>query len=562
MPAQAARAAEESQQRAAQSEPSSGVAELQAQLQETQRSLADHVEKVRTLESMLAEHDAIKREVGSLRDAMEERKREMELFRVTSSRRSHDQHDDDNDFTSDDDDARSISTVVPHELERVEEEDEDAIAAEEEEERRRRREELGRPRTPEPTGMGMSEDDDEQEHQAQFRKPVVTDLRPRSPSPPPPAPAVVPDEFTDRLNALAKQLEIALELSRSLEAQHASAQSTISVLEAKVASLENLVQETQTQVQSQAEVTDQLLHASEAARAAPAEPSVPAAAVEEARKQERESLTAMFSEWKKNVEGRWSSVQEDFMEERERLRRAKEEWETRMRAAEDTVTNAAAKVESGLLSLASFQAQHQHGLMNGNAKPHTSGGLVTPPSPRSLSAESTRPRRQRKRVSPSRGRTRSRSISPAPTDDALENVSSHDAEGSEASYSGPRRRSPWSVDDSSDSEGLHPSDRERGDAPESSSKMPFPITPESSVVNQPISTSKVVPAATADARAHAQQPPKAPVSSTATFPPPDSPHADVAFQHPYHTASAAAGITVLAVATLAVMWRVKPEVTV
>ena len=233
-----------------------------------------------------------------------------------------------------------------------------------------------------------------------------------------------------------------------------------------------------------------------------------------------------------------------------------------MRAAEDTVTKAAAKVESGLLSLASFQAQHQHGLMNGNAKPHTSGGLVTPPSPRSLSAESTRPRRQRKRVSASRGRTRSRSISPAQTDDTPENVSSHDAEGSEASFSGPRRRSPWSVDDSSDSEGLHPSDRERGDAPESTSKMPFPITPESSVVNQPISTSKVAPAATADGRAHAQQPPKAPVSSTATFPPPAPPNTDVAFQHPYHTASAAIGITMLTVATLAVMWRVKPEVTV
>ncbi|TFK86123.1 hypothetical protein K466DRAFT_600587 [Polyporus arcularius HHB13444] len=552
MPAQAARAAEENQQRAAQAESSTGVAELQAQLQETQRSLADHVDKVRTLEGVLAEHEAVKREVSSLRDAMEERKREMELFRVTSSRRSHDEHDDDNEFTSDDDDARSVSTVVPHELEPVDEEDEEQIAAEEEEERRRRREELGRPRTPEPTGMGIPEDDYEQEHH-RFRKPAVSEHRPRPVSPSPPASSAIPDDFTDRLNALAKQLEMALELSRSLEAQHASAQSTISVLEAKVASLENAVQVTQTQVQSQAEVTDQLIHASEAARSAPAEPSVPAAAVEEARKEERESLTAMFSEWKKSVEGRWSSVQEDFVEERDRLRRAKEEWETRMRAAEETVTNAAAKVESSLLSLASFQAQHQHGLMNGNAKPHTSGGLVTPPSPRSLSADSTRPRRQRKR-----GRTRSRSISPAPADDIPENVSSHDAEGSEGSYSGPRRRSPWSVDDSSDSEGLHPSDRERGDAPEGS-KMPFPITPESSVVNQPISTSKVAPAATADA--HAQQPPKAPVSSATPFPP-TPPNTDVAFQHPYHTASAAIGITVLTVATLAVMWRVKPELAV
>jgi hypothetical protein len=50
----------------------------------------------------------------------------------------------------DDDDARSIQTVVSHELERVEEEDEDQLARQEEDEegdRRRRRAELGGPRT-------------------------------------------------------------------------------------------------------------------------------------------------------------------------------------------------------------------------------------------------------------------------------------------------------------------------------------------------------------------------------------------------------------------------------
>ncbi|KAM5534745.1 hypothetical protein V8D89_011609 [Ganoderma adspersum] len=547
MPAQAARAQEEAaqqqqQQQRPSSEPPIVVVELQSQLQETQRSLADHVEKVRTLESILAEHEAIKQEVGSLRDAMEERKREMELFRITNGRRSHHQADDDNDFTSDDDDARSIATVVPHELERVDEEDEEQIAAEEEEEHRRRREELGRPRTPEPTGMGMSEDDDEHE-QDQFRKQAVADLRARSPSPSPsPAAAPVPDELTERLNALAKQLETALELSRSLEAQHASAQSTISVLEAKVASLENMVQATQTQVQSQAEVTEQLQAAEAARAAAPEEPFVPAAALEEARIQERESLTTMFSEWKKGVEGRWSSVQEDWSEERERLRRAKEEWESRMRSAEETVTSAAQKVETGLLSLASFQAQHQHSLLNGNAKPPTSGGLVTPPSPRSLSAESTRPRQRRKRLSSSRGRTRSRSISPPITDGS---TAVNDAEGSEGSFSGPRRRSPWSVDDSSDSEGLQPSDRERGDIGDGSErKMPFPITPESSVVNQPISTSSVVTTGaggTTDTRAH--QSPKG-------------------LQTPYQHASQVFGIAVLAVAAAAVFWRVKPESSV
>ena len=78
--------------------------------------------------------------------------------------------------SDDDDDATSIRTIVPHELERVEEEDEDQIARQEQqwdqqeededqEERRRRGVELGRPRMPEPMGLGMThlplEDDED-----------------------------------------------------------------------------------------------------------------------------------------------------------------------------------------------------------------------------------------------------------------------------------------------------------------------------------------------------------------------------------------------------------------
>ncbi|EED83830.1 predicted protein [Postia placenta Mad-698-R] len=117
-----------------------------------------HVDKIRSLETMLAEHEAIKHEVGSLRELMEE----MDMSRRRSGNPSgrhqyghdddmaHDQH-----YMSDDDDnVHSISTIVPHELDQVNKEDEEQLAVEEEEEqRRRRREELGCPRTPEPTGM-------------------------------------------------------------------------------------------------------------------------------------------------------------------------------------------------------------------------------------------------------------------------------------------------------------------------------------------------------------------------------------------------------------------------
>ena len=74
-----------------------------------------------------------------------------------------------------DDDTRSIRTIVPHELERVEEEDEEQIVKQEreqleededeDEERRARRVELGRLQTPEPMSLGMthlSEDEEDE----------------------------------------------------------------------------------------------------------------------------------------------------------------------------------------------------------------------------------------------------------------------------------------------------------------------------------------------------------------------------------------------------------------
>lgn len=72
---------------------------------------------------------------------------------------------------SDGDGARSIRTIVPHELDRVDEEHKDWIARqgqqgqgqaeprpnkEEKEKNRRRRVKLGRTRTPEPMGLGMA----------------------------------------------------------------------------------------------------------------------------------------------------------------------------------------------------------------------------------------------------------------------------------------------------------------------------------------------------------------------------------------------------------------------
>ena len=580
MPPQSQAPPEPSQQ---QTQDSNTLAELQNQLRETQVSLASHVEKIRTLEDMLAEQDAIKREVSSMRELMEERRREVEMLRSLSVRNwRHDQVSDDH-YMSDDDDARSINTVVPHELERVEEEDEEQLAAEEDVERRRRRDELGRPRTPEPTGMGLAEDEEELEERKRQRRTE----RSRSPSPSPapevaPAPTspAIPDDLIERLNSLSKQLESALEFSRSLEAQHTMAQSTIQMLESKVASLEGLVHETHSQVQTQAEATQQL---ADAVKAVEALPRGPERSPDEDHIRERESLTEMVNEWKKTVEGRWTGVQEEWSEERERLRRARDEWETRMRGLEDGFGNTVSKLESGLAVLSAFQGQshQQGGLPNGNFK--HSGGLVTPPSPRSLSAESTRPRQRKKRASASRGRTRSRSTSTGDGQDQQPGSSASSVSDA-GSFPESTGRASWAVSDASsatDMETHHLAEMAgryglpKGKLGHTAQGMPFPLTPESSVVNHPLSDAPASGSATTDSHplrtdtgslgstdTHAKEPSKELVSTIpGCFPEVDGPlTAQRGRGQPYFTnLSTAFGVLVLSAAAAAVIWRVKPE---
>ena len=121
---------------------------------------------------------------------------------------------------------------------------------------------------------------------------------------------------------------------------------------------------------------------------------------EQEREKERESLTEMINEWKKGVEGKLTSVQEEWSVEKDRLRRARDEWESKTKTIEDGIL---ARVES---RLAVIQQRDGHPFMNGSAKPNGQG-LVTPPSPCSLSSDSMRPRSRKKRNRSSHGRTKS-----------------------------------------------------------------------------------------------------------------------------------------------------------
>jgi hypothetical protein len=325
----------------------------------------------------------------------------------------------------------------------------------------------------------------------------------------------IPEDIVHRLTTLSNQLESALEISRTLQTQHATAQSTISLLESKVFALESLVQTTQSTVQAQGEAQNAALaQVVDAAR-------IPA----DERARDRESLTQMINEWKKNVEGKWSSVQEEWNSERERLKRARDEWENKAKLMEEGIVF---KVES---TLATLQLQNRQQFLNGTAKFDLHGpGLVTPPSPRSLSSDSMRPRSRKKRSGSSRGRSKSPILpqSVPATDD--EDESEPLANGIAKS---PRSRphSPWAIEDSSDSD--VPTESVDSVLPvDKVSAMQFPITPESSLVCQ---QERAAP----DGKAILERSSK----------------------RQLHVAqySTAVGVLFLSVAAAAVLWRVKPE---
>ncbi|KAJ3506856.1 hypothetical protein NMY22_g17111 [Coprinellus aureogranulatus] len=57
----------------------------------------------------------------------------------------------------------------------------------------------------------------------------------------------------------------------------------------------------------------------------------------EEKSAEKETLTERITEWMKNVEGKWNTVQEEWNQERERLGRAREEWESKARLVDSNL---------------------------------------------------------------------------------------------------------------------------------------------------------------------------------------------------------------------------------
>ena len=274
--------------------PPAVIGELQSQLQEIQNALTSYTNKFHILDSLITEHNSFKHDVDLIKVFMEERKQEAQV-----REQSHNEG-----FSSDDNDTHSVATVIPHELGRVDEEDEETTA--EHEDCRRSSREVSQPRTPKPSLAGF---DDDGHHQ------------PKSGS-------HTSEDIIHRLETLPSQLESALELSRSLQAQQASTQNTIQLLKNKVTELQQLVQATQMKLDDR-----HVVH-----QAAIKEAIKLVRVPKQEREKERESLTEMINEWKKGVEGKWTSVQEEWSVEKDRLRCARDKWELKTKTIEDNIS--------------------------------------------------------------------------------------------------------------------------------------------------------------------------------------------------------------------------------
>jgi archaellum component FlaC len=499
------------------------------------------VEKFRTLETLLNEHDGLRRELHALRELIEERDRQQRI----NEHHHHHHHDHDED---DDSDAQSIRTIGPHELESVPEEDE----SEEEslDERHGRREEFVRPRTPEPSSLGMHDDDDDQErsnsrdlHEAEHR------LRPVSPPP-------IPEEMERRLGVLSEQLESVFEISRSLQAQHSAAQQTIEALEDKISALEEMVRQTQ------------------AAKAA--EEAKQAEAAVQREKAQQDSMTAMLAEFKKSFEERLDSFKSEWESERERMDKAKSEWDGRIKTLEEGVSSASGKFELGLSTISTQLAalQNTNRLALRVKDTRHKGGLVTPPSPRSSSAESDSESshlrasgngangRKRSTSRTKRGRSKTKSRSPATSTSAtlVDGGSVNGGTGTDSSVASLHSRSSSGspshigngnvTTDDIDSNVTSP---ENGVFPPSQ----FPLTPESSLLHlKSKAGAGASPTATPSSASAARSAQVGILSSASRV----RRFVDMLlflFSQAAGNAQVAVGVFIFGVAAAAVLWRVK-----
>ncbi|KAM0750163.1 hypothetical protein T439DRAFT_326121 [Meredithblackwellia eburnea MCA 4105] len=264
------------------------IAALQSQLNETQSSLANHVGKIRDLEGLLAEHEVIKREVGSLRKQMEDAQRDMEAMvreraatgsptstskDVTTGRSSSDEavrngrespiaslleaQEAADDFLEDDDDARSIASVETVRLSTKEQVEKMQRAVKRSVGGVEANGDAGHDHklpngVPSTTSGEDEKEKSRKKEEEQQQKAIAAAASAKA--------AQVEkllheqnSQLTSRLDALAVQLEAATALGITLREQHSTASTTIAALEKKIEGLEKAVENRAAEVEGKAE---------------------------------------------------------------------------------------------------------------------------------------------------------------------------------------------------------------------------------------------------------------------------------------------------------------------
>ena len=293
------------------------IAALQSQLSETQASLASHVDKIKSLEGMLAEHESIKAEVGLIKVQMEQAKREMEQAaerqRFTNGLRSLDFDDGAS--------VASMDTITAGDSDRHA--DDDGHVG---------------PLAPPDMPPGMEPEQQPQASQAASKDRAAPETEAEAISSKSAVVAVSAEQhqelkaqnaaLTARLEELSSQLEQALELSRNLQTQHTQVTDTVKQLEARVQTLE------------------------------------------------QERATARWAEWKAEMEEGWRKERESWASEREELHKLVKAWDEARPARRRRKRSVRSDQEDGGDALS--EDDEQSIAESTSTRPSTATGITSP----------------------------------------------------------------------------------------------------------------------------------------------------------------------------------------
>ncbi|WWC59685.1 uncharacterized protein I303_102247 [Kwoniella dejecticola CBS 10117] len=276
---------------------------LQNQLTETQASLGSQLEKIRLLEGQLKEQESIQSEISTMKEQIEESKREVSLLLASGgsilggshrgrqlTRRNEDEDDDD-------DDARSVMTMMDNEESEQRVRDRRRAECDGPDPRRDRdgrSSNIDRPRTPEPTNLNGDVDSDED--QPSSSHPNGTSMSTTTTS----RESEIIEQNTElvgKIATLSAEIQEAVTLSQTLQSQHSEAMSAVRLLTERVGVLEN---------------------------------GIASKVAEEVEKAEQK-----WESWKVKFEEGWKRERESWDSERERLRGVVRGWEEASRRAHE-----------------------------------------------------------------------------------------------------------------------------------------------------------------------------------------------------------------------------------